>query len=387
MAQCTLGYGRNENARGAAKDIPLPASSFRPPTPFLLVDEATVRRNIDRLAEYGQQNRIGIRPHTKTHKSLRIASLQLEAGAVGLTVAKPGEAEVMAREDYDLLVAYPMVDPGQAQRLAALARHATVRVAIDSDAALGVLGAAARAQRVTFGILVDIDVGLHRTGVATSDKALALAQRVDRAAGVRLDGLFFYPGQIWDPPDAQEEALEAVSSLVAATVDLWGQHGLDARCVSGGSTPTAFQSHLVTDLTEIRPGTYVFNDMNTVRGGYCSLDDCAARIVSTVVSDAVAGQVVVDAGSKTLTSDLCRPAPESGHGLVIEYPEACIVRLSEEHAQVDVGACTRRPVLGERVTIVPNHICPCVNLQDSYWWKQTDGSFTSCPVDARGKVS
>jgi D-serine deaminase-like pyridoxal phosphate-dependent protein len=158
--------------------------------------------------------------------------------------------------------------------------------------------------------------------------------------------------------------------------------------VSGGSTPTAFTSHLVTSLTEMRPGTYVYNDMNTVHAGYCELDDCAARIVCTVVSDAVPGQVIIDAGGKTLTYDKCGPAPASGHGYIVEYPRAKITKLSEEHGQVDVSACDRAPRVGERVTVIPNHVCPCVNLQDAVWWVENgDGKAEPMPVDARGKLS
>jgi D-serine deaminase-like pyridoxal phosphate-dependent protein len=167
----------------------------------------------------------------------------------------------------------------------------------------------------------------------------------------------------------------------------WRRSGLEARIVSGASTPTAYQSHLVGHLTEIRPGTYVYNDMNCVRGQCAALDDCAARILATVVSTAVPGQVVLDAGSKTLTSDRCGPAPDSGHGHVLEYPQAKITKLSEEHAQVDVTACDRAPKVGERVTVIPNHICPCVNLQDQVWWKEEGSPPRAIMVEARGKVS
>ena len=138
-------------------------------------------------------------------------------------------------------------------------------------------------------------------------------------------------------------------------------------------------------MTEARPGTYVFHDMTGVHGGYAKLEDCAARVQCTVVSTAVPGHFVIDAGSKTLTSDRCGPAPESGHGYVVEYPQAKIVRLNEEHGVVDASGCESRPKVGERVTVIPNHICPCINLQDQVWWKEgTDA--TPIPVDARGKV-
>jgi D-serine deaminase-like pyridoxal phosphate-dependent protein len=163
---------------------------------------------------------------------------------------------------------------------------------------------------------------------------------------------------------------------------------MNAPIVSGGSTPTAYQSHHVTHQTEIRPGTYIYNDMNTVRGGFCALEDCAATLVCTVVSTAaVDGRVVIDAGTKTLTSDRNVTAPESGHGHVVEYPKATIVRLSEEHGEVDVSRCPTPPKIGDRLTIIPNHICPCVNLQDSVWLRQEDGELSVMGVDARGRLS
>ena len=139
-------------------------------------------------------------------------------------------------------------------------------------------------------------------------------------------------------------------------------------------------------MTEFRPGTYVYNDMNGVRGGSATFDDCAARVVATVISTAVPGQVVIDAGTKTLTSDRCGPAPDTGHGHVVEYPAAKIAKLSEEHGQVDVSACGRPPKVGDRVNVIPNHICPCVNLQDHVWWQEPGEKPRKIPVDARGKV-
>ena len=355
-------------------------------TPAIVIDAKTVRRNIGRLTDYAAPHKLGIRPHTKTHKSQRLASMQCEAGAVGLTAAKVGEAEVMAEVCDDLLLAYPPVSVARAEGLARLGRNLTVRAAIDSIDALEVTAAAAQTAGVTIGLLVDLDVGLGRTGLQSPEQALAIAQAIDSTAGVRLDGIMFYPGHVWDPADEQAPVLRAIDAILEEAIDLWTQNGLAAKIVSGGSTPTAYQSHHVSRQTEIRPGTYVYNDMNTVRGGYCSLDDCAAHIVCTVISNAVKGQVVIDAGSKTLTSDLCLPAPESGHGYVVELPDARIAKLSEEHGQIDVTRCDHVPAVGDRLTIIPNHICPCINLQDQAWWLESDEPPQPLPTEARGKL-
>ena len=357
------------------------------PTPALVIDAATARKNIDRLASYASKHQIGIRPHTKTHKNKFIAKLQLEAGAIGLTVAKAGEAEQLQSETHDLLMAYPAVDPARCERLAKLSQTKTIRVVADSVVGIEALAAAASSAATTVGVLVEIDVGMGRTGVATAEDSLKLAQLVSKTKGVRLDGILCYPGQIWNSIAQQEAPLAAVATKLQEAIDLWKVNGLEAKIVSGGSTPTAFQSHLVPQYTEIRPGTYVFNDMNTFRGGFCALEDCSARIYCTVVSTAVKDQVVIDGGTKTFTSDLCIPARDSGHGYIVEYPKAKLTKLSEEHGQIDVSQCEQRPKIGERISVIPNHICPCVNLQDAIWWRESDGSCQRINVDARGKLS
>ncbi|RLS30023.1 MAG: D-TA family PLP-dependent enzyme [Planctomycetota bacterium] len=361
------------------------------PTPALVLDAEKVRRNIERMAAYTKACGIANRPHTKTHKSLAIAGLQLAAGAKGLTVAKVGEAEVFARafgdREPDILVAYPTVDPARTIRLAALARCGTIRVAIDTPEAIAALSAAASAAGTTLGILCDLDVGSGRTGVPTTDRLVALAAATARSPGLRLDGIFYYPGHVTVLPANQGEPLAAVAAMLQEAIDAFDAQGLCREIVSGGSTPTAFQSHHIREGTEIRPGTCVYNDLNIVRGGFGSLDDCAAQVICTVVSDAVANQVILDGGSKTLTSDRCGPAPESGHGLIVEYPDAFIGKLTEEHAQVDIRRCLARPRVGERVTVIPNHICPVVNLHDTAWWWEADGSLQVLPIDARGRLS
>lgn len=358
-------------------------------TPFLYLDGALVRRNILRLAEYANRHGIQVRPHTKTHKSRRVARLQIDGGASGLTIAKVGEAEVMREVSSDLLVAYPIVDQARAERVAQLATDCDIKVAIDSEFAAKVLASAARAIGSSIGVLVDLDMGYGRTGVQSSLDSLSLARSIDDRQGLELRGLFCYPGHVSAPPEDQTSQLAASSAQLQEVISLWHQSGLTTEIISGGSTPSAYQSHHIPELTEIRSGTYVFNDMNTVRGGFCSIEDCAGRIVCTVVSDTVPGQVVVDAGSKTLTSDLCGPAPDSGYGYIVEYPQAKIRKLSEEHGQVDIAACDRAPKIGERITIIPNHVCVCVNLQDRVWW--LDGGETEplqpIGVDARGLLS
>lgn len=353
------------------------------PTPSIIVDLPAVKRNVERLAEYGRKHKLGIRPHTKTHKSLRMARLQLEHGAIGLTAAKAGEAEVMVQAAEDVLIAYPALDPWRISVLARLAQTKTIRVAVDSAFAVDALAKAG----APIGVLVDLDVGLHRTGVQSAREALELAQLIARTKPLRFDGLLCYPGQIKGPPSEQAAVLTPIAQQLNETMDLLKRSGLECGIVSGGSTPSAFQSHLVPQYTEIRPGTYIYNDMSTVSCGQCELDDCAARVMCTVISTAVPGKFVIDAGSKTLTQDRRSKDPDTaGFGHVIEYPQAKITRLTEEHGEVDASACDPRPKLGERVHVIPNHICPCINLQTMFWLRDEAGDLQASPVDARGMV-
>lgn len=358
-------------------------------TPALVIDLPTVDRNLAKLAGYAREHHVGVRPHTKTHKSIEMATRQMQSGAIGLTAAKVGEAEVMSHAASDILIAYPAVDPYRTRQIAALARCGiTVRVALDSPEGVESLADAAQTAGSSVGVLVDLDIGFHRTGVPSPADALALAQRIARHKRLSLDGLFFYPGHVWSPASEQEIELRRIDALLSETIELWARSGLEARIVSGGSTPTAYQSHFVTRQTEIRPGTYLYNDTNTFRAGFCTLQDCAAKIVCTVVSTATTtGKVVIDAGTKTLTSDRNVTQPESGHGHIVEYPQASIVRLSEEHGEVDMSRCDRAARVGERVSVIPNHICPCVNLRNAVWLRQADGRLVESQVDARGRLS
>jgi len=356
-------------------------------TPAIVIDLPTVHHNIANLAAYGRKHNLSIRPHTKTHKSIEMARLQMQAGAIGLTVAKAGEAQTMAEVCDDILIAYPAFDPHRRDTVARLAKTRTVRLAVDSQFAARSLAEAARAGNVTLGMLVDIDVGHHRTGVQSPDDSLELAKFISQTKGLRLDGIMCYPGHLKQSYPEQAESLKSVARILQESLDLWRRAGLEAKIVSGGSTPSAYQSHLVPQLTEIRPGTYIYNAASTLAGGYSTLDECAARVVATVISTAVKDKFVLDCGSKTLTQDRRSHDPDTaGHGYVVEYPDALISRLSEEHAEVDASRCSSRPKLGDRLHVIPNHICPCINLHDQVWIVDNNKALREMPIDARGKT-
>ncbi|HZZ42389.1 MAG TPA: alanine racemase [Tepidisphaeraceae bacterium] len=357
-----------------------------PYTPAVVVDLPVVRRNIDMFMAYTRKHGIKVRPHTKTHKSVRIAKMQIAAGMKGLTFAKVGEAEALADVTDDILVAYPVFDEYRRGRLAELAKRKTVRVALDAAYGAEMIGSAAKSAGVTIGVLADIDVGMHRTGVQTPGELVELAKKIDGIAGVRLDGIFCYPGHIKGPDEEKIAGLAPVQAMLAESVELFKKAGLSTEIVSGGSSPTAMVSHYVPAYTEIRPGTNVYNDMNQVWGEVCGVEDCAARVTCTVISVAVPGKFVLDGGSKTFTQDRSGYDPVGhGFGRVVEYSEGVVTRLTEEHAEVEVRG-GKTPKLGERVTVVPNHVCPCINLHEAVWYRESDGSLVREVVEGRGKL-
>jgi D-serine deaminase-like pyridoxal phosphate-dependent protein len=357
-------------------------------TPALCVDLDVLENNLARMGNYTRQHGLQLRPHAKTHKIPEIGRMQIDSGAYGLTVAKSTEAEVMAKSGINhLLLAYPAYGEAKLRRLAELVRSGLhLTIAIDNERTLEPLAAAADAAGVSFDILAELNVGMNRCGLAAPADILALAQKIDRANGVRFAGLNLYPGHIWAKPAEQEDLLRGVDQHAAAVIELLAHNGIACEVVSGGSTPTAFQSHHVRSLTEIRPGTYVFNDRNTMDAGACTLDDCALRVLVTVVSTAVDGWIVVDAGTKTFSSDRLISGNQQFHGLVTEDPAMQLERLSEEHGQINLEHAQSKPRIGDRLSIVPNHVCATVNLHDRIWYHRKDEVLGSWTVAARGCV-
>jgi D-serine deaminase-like pyridoxal phosphate-dependent protein len=356
-------------------------------TPALVVDLDIMERNLGRVAQYTREHGLRLRPHTKTHKSPRIGRRQLDAGAAGLTVAKVGEAEVMLRaEPADLLVAFPVIGRTKLERLMEVARKTRVTVALDSTFAARQLSDAARAAQVEVGVLAETDVGLGRVGVSPGEALVALAQCIEKLPHLRLEGITFYPGQIKDLDEQGRAALAHVGDLLHEILADFRRAGIEVKIVSGGSTPTLFHSHELAGLTEIRPGTYVYNDINTVNSGGCALEDCAASVLATVVSTAKAGQMIVDGGSKTFSSDRPVNASEVTFGRVVEAPGARFHKMNEEHGYVDITRAEREFGIGDRVHIIPNHICVAVNLHERMYGVRGDRVEEVWSIEGRGKL-
>ena len=355
-------------------------------TPALVVDLDIMERNLERVAAYARGKGLRLRPHTKTHKSVRIGKRQLAAGAAGLTVAKVSEAEVMAGAGpEDLLVAYPIIGYTKLARLTELARKTRVTVAVDSVFAARQISDAARAAQVEVGILAEVDVGLGRVGVAPGE-LVRLAQGIKKLPHLRLEGIAFYPGHIKSLDEAGLEAMAALNRLLGQILAELEAAGIEPRIVSGGSTPTLFHSHEIAGLNEIRPGTYVFNDINTVRSGACAMEDCAAAIHATVVSTARPGHMIIDGGSKTFSSDRLSTGAEVTFGHVVEAPGARFHKMNEEHGYIDLTQAGAEFHTGDRVRVIPNHICVAVNLHEQVYGVRGDTVEEVWRVDARGKL-
>lgn len=343
-------------------------------TPALVVDLDAVDRNIHRMQTYCDDHGLDFRPHVKTHKLTQVAKLQLAAGAVGIACQKLGEAAVMASAGiHDILVTFPLVGELKLHKLSEPTHRATISTVGDSAEVAHALSAALGPQGLTVGFLVECDTGLARTGVQTPNDAVALAELVDSLPGLRFDGFMTHPTTRASGP-----------WLRAAKTETEGR-GLLVAKVSGGGTPTAFQTHMIGTVTEVRAGTYVFGDRACLANGTMQLADCAARVVATVVSRPTKERAILDAGSKALTTDPVYGSDLAGHGLIVEYPQARIVTLSEEHGHVDVFNCERQPEIGEVVTVIPNHVCACVNLYDDVFVHRRGHVETQWRVAARGR--
>jgi D-serine deaminase-like pyridoxal phosphate-dependent protein len=353
------------------------------PTPAAVVDLPRLEANLDRLQAYVDDHGLGLRPHVKTHKARWLAEEQVRRGAIGVTVATPVEAERVGPAAPEVLVAYPALGL-RAPMIAELAGLRPTLVALDSIAAVDALRAALDAAGTPgpVGVLVELDVGMRRCGVQDAGAVEAIA----RACGddVVYRGLLFYPGHIREPVAEQDGKLERLAGTLDEAVARLGDAGLAPEIVSGGSTPTAFRSHELPHQTEIRPGTYVFNDRTTAAMGACRLEDCAYTLLATVVSTAVPGQAVVDAGSKALSSDPVRADGWDGFGQLLDRPEVTVARMSEEHGILDLSRTDWKPAVGERVRIIPNHVCVSVNLQPRVYGLRGPHVERQWPVEARG---
>lgn len=363
-------------------------------TPAVVVDLDVMDRNLSRMADYCRDHDLRLRPHTKTHKIPELARKQIERGATGITVAKLDEAEVMIDAGLDnLLIAYPIVAPLKTHRLADLAQRATLAVSLDSETAARGISAALTDRKTgsstngaTVNILVELDVGFGRCGVPSETDALKLAQTITSLPGLNFQGLMFFPGHFGVEPEQRKTLRAQVNELLDRCLETFARHDVPIATISGGSTPSRYETHLFHGVNETRPGTYIFNDRNTVGVSAASLDECALSVLVTVVSTSVSGHAAVDGGSKTFSSDRYQAEDGRGFGLVKDDPAVEIERFSEEHGHLNLTRSERRYRVGDRLAIIPNHVCSTVNMHDEIYGVRGEHVETVWRVAGRGKV-
>ncbi len=341
-------------------------------TPSVLIDLEIVENNISRMQAHCNALGVVFRPHIKTHKSTALARMQRDAGAIGIACQKVSEAEVFARAGFnDIQIPYNVIGEKKTGRLADLALYNKITVSADHPDVLDGLAAAARDREISFRVLVDLATDLRRTG-APAAAVVDLAKRIEDDANLHFAGLLVYPSNSNMRPTVQV----ALEMLHAA--------GIGVDVVSGGGTAAAWRASELPELTELRVGTYIFNDWTHVLNGSATLQDCAMRIAATVVSRPESQRAILDAGSKTLSSDRINEQ----FGYILEYPEARIYNLNEEHAFVDLSACDQKPRIGERVHIIPVHTCVVSNLHDRLYAVRGESDLVELilPVSARGMV-
>ena len=347
-----------------------------------------MERNLRRMANYCAQYGLNLRPHTKTHKIPALAHKQVELGAVGITVAKTGEAEVMANAGLeDILIACPVFGEQKWQRVVSLAERVRLSVAIDSLEAARNLSVRAQAQGTTVGILVEFDTGFGRCGLPIDQQSVSVTQQIAELPGLILRGVMTYPGHFFTGRQERNGLLDAEIEKIQRLMDLLQSAGIATPIFSGGSTPSAHLAHRFPVINEIRPGTYIFNDKNQVSCEIATYEDCAACVLTTVVSTSVPGRTIVDGGSKTFSSETLVSGDRKGFGHVLDDPGILFDHLSEEHGHLDITNATKRFKMGDRLRIIPNHICVCVNLHDRIYGVRGDEVVTEWRVVGRGKIT
>ncbi|MGH2382784.1 MAG: alanine racemase [Candidatus Limnocylindria bacterium] len=357
-------------------------------TPAVLVDLAVLEANLRRMADRAINAHVRLRPHAKTHKSVWIAARQTAHGAKGFTVATLGEAEVLADGGVsDILIAYPIVGESKLERLRALAQRLRIIVALDDIRVARDLSRLGRTLDRPVEVMIEVDSGLHRCGRPPGIESADLAEAVARLPGLQLLGLLTHAGHAYRARTSAEReqiALDEARALVE-TADVLEQRRMPTPELSVGSTPTAASIDVVTrafpSITEMRPGTYVFNDVNQLVMGVAKEPDCALRVLTSVISRPAMDRMVIDAGTKTLAAD---SALGGGFGRVAGHPELSIETLSEEHGVVRIPHSSTWKI-GERLEVIPNHACVVPNLTDQMFGIQHGGVSRTIAVEARSR--
>lgn len=356
-------------------------------TPVLVIDLDRVDVNIKEMAERASGTGVRLRPHTKTHKMPEFARQQVDAGASGITCAKVGEAEVMVGAGFDdVLIAYPIYGPEKLARLQALREKARILVSLDSVEVAQGLGRLGVSSGQPIEIYVEVDTGHHRMGRAPGEPTVELIKQIADVDGVTIIGLLTHAGHAYGAvlPSEREAVVDREIADLVMTKEMAHDAGVSFSEISVGSTPSARSELGRKGVTEVRPGTYVFNDTNMMNLGVATEETCAARILATVVARPTGERFVIDAGTKCFTSDgVGRP----GWIQVASRDDLTMSFTTEEHGigTIDLAKGEHLKV-GDKLELIPSHICPVVNLFDSVFVTRGGEVVDEVRVAGRGKV-
>ena len=361
---------------------------FELDTPVAIIDLDIMERNISDMVEFTKNVGVQLRPHIKTHKTPEITRKQLEAGSTGITCAKLGEAEVMAEAaaSKDIFIANLIVGEDKIRRLLNLAERIKISVGVDSVENSQPISDAAIERGLKLPMLIKIDVGLKRSGVPFGKPAVELAKRIKAMPGLELSGIYTHEGQVYSATNYEQVQQFAWESgeMMVQTAEMIRKSGIEIDTVSVGATPSARITCTVPGVTETRPGTYVFNDFYQIKLGVVEEKDCAMTILTTVISVPDRERAIIDAGTKSFFSD--KSSDFGVYGLVKGMPHVALVKAYEEHGVLKIDSSKGKLKVGDKLEIIPNHICPAVNLFDELVGIRNDNITLIWNVAARGKL-
>lgn len=360
-------------------------------TPCILIDMDIMKKNINDMAGKIKANGCSLRPHVKTHKMPEIAKMQLDGGAVGVTVAKVSEAEVMSEHGIkDIFIAYPIIGRNKINRVLELSKKIRLIVGVDSLYGANELNNAAKEKGQIMEIRMEVDTGLRRTGVPYGS-AENLAAEVIKLDNLNLTGIYTFRGLVYNGKatlDREKAGLEE-GELMVDLANRLRKNGINIKEISAGSTPTAEYAAKVPGITEVRPGTYVFYDTMQHNMNVCSWDQCAAKVLVTVISRPTHELAIIDGGSKTFSTDAplgVFPHYLVGNGKVVEDENLVLERLTEEHGMISVNAGAKELNIGDKLQIIPNHVCSAINLHNKVYFIENGDVIKEVKVAARGML-
>jgi D-serine deaminase-like pyridoxal phosphate-dependent protein len=365
-------------------------------TPYFAFDRSILERNLKNVMAYAREHKFKVRPHIKTHKSVALAQWQLGLGANGLCAAKVSECEPFLDLDFeDLLIAYPPVGAHRIARLIEVAAKKPLLLSVDSPAQVVALGEALGNVDFSIKLLIEIDTGAKRCGINSVEQAQSIIEAIAKYPALVLKGAMLYNGHLWGERANSDATFIEINAMWEPIyqVILEGMRNLKSSAgedilVSSASTPSLFNSHKIAHVNEIRYGAGTFNDFWLVKQNSCTISDCAGAVVSTVISQAAEGRVMIDAGSKALSPHYVWGPENFGYGFILEHPDALLFKLHEEIGWVDTSRCANPPQIGDRLTIIPAMTALTLNQYDHFYLLESDktAALAKHPVDARGML-